>query len=43
MHPLIRERDEGGETEKPMREKHQWVASCTHLDWGLNPKPRHVC
>ena len=24
------------------REKHHSVASHTHLDWGLNPKPKRV-
>ena len=35
----LRERGREGEREG---EKYELVASCTHLDWGLNPQPRHV-
>ena len=43
---ILKIEEVGGERGKErninVREKHQFVASCMHPDWGLNPKPRYV-
>ena len=35
-------REEGGERNIDVREKHHVVASCRCSDWGSNPQSRHV-
>ena len=37
-----RGRKRNRERDIDVREKHQWVASPAHPDWGLNLQPRYV-